>query len=659
MDLTGPARLDEWLEADGLGGFASGTASGIRTRRYHALLLPATTPPAGRIVLVNGIEAWIETGGQRHALTSQMYAPDVRHPDGEDRIVRFTPSPWPSWRFRLWDGLEILQEYFVPRGHAAIVMSWTAIERAAGRANGDIRLFVRPLVSGRDLHTLHRENGVFRFAADVQGACVRWAPYPGLPGITAGSNGAYDHDPVWYRNFLYTEERERGLDDREDLASPGLFSFDLATGGALLVLGSPDAPWLRDRDLSSAGARSTATMVDWVRRIRAVEQMRRGRLNTRLAAAADAYIVHGTRGRTIIAGYPWFTDRGRDTFLALRGLCISGDRLADARAILLAWADEVSEGMLPNRFAEHGGAPVYDSVDAALWYVIAVNDLLQEMAQRRRRLRVRETRALQGAVLAIVGGCAAGTRHGIRMDADGLLAAGAPGVRLTWMDAKIGDRAITPRVGKPVEIQALWINALAIATRIDERWLEPLERARSAFPARFWNAESGSLHDVVDVDHVRGTVDRSCRPNQILAVGGLPLGLLDHTRAARVVDAVERRLLTPLGLRSLAPGEPGYAARCAGGPFERDLAYHQGTVWPWLIGPFLDAWLRVRGNTGATRAEARRRFVEPLLAHLDTAGLGHVSEIADAEAPHEPRGCPFQAWSLGELMRAEQWTANG
>jgi glycogen debranching enzyme len=268
-------------------------------------------------------------------------------------------------------------------------------------------------------------------------------------------------------------------------------------------------------------------------------------------------------------------------------------------------------------------------------------------------LTASDREALEFAVLSIVDGYAAGTRYGIRLDDDGLLAAGVPGVQLTWMDARVGDRVITPRIGKPVEIQALWLNALRVAARFNRAWLEPLSRGQRAFADRFWN-DGGYLTDVVDVDHVPGTRDDTFRPNQILAVGGLPLAIIDGARARAVVESVEVRLVTPIGLRSLASGEPGYAARYEGDSSARDAVYHQGTVWPWLIGPFVDAWLRVNGNTTARRAEARRRFVDPLFDHLREAGLGHVSEIADAEAPFTPRGCPFQAWSLGELIRLDR-----
>jgi glycogen debranching enzyme len=258
---------------------------------------------------------------------------------------------------------------------------------------------------------------------------------------------------------------------------------------------------------------------------------------------------------------------------------------------------------------------------------------------------------LRDAVEAILSAYARGTRYGIRMDDDGLLAAGVPGFQVTWMDAKVGDWVVTPRIGKPVEVQALWLNALLIGSSWNGKWQAVYARGLESFRARFFNEEGGFLNDVVDVNHVPGAVDASFRPNQIFAVGGLPLPLLEAERARRVVDAVEARLLTPLGLRSLAPGEPGYVTHYEGGVAQRDGAYHQGTVWPWLIGPFVEAWIRVRGGTAAAKRQARTRFLEPLQVHLDAAGLGHVSEIADAEPPHTPRGCPFQAWSVGEALR--------
>jgi len=388
-------------------------------------------------------------------------------------------------------------------------------------------------------------------------------------------------------------------------------------------------------------------------RLRQSEQAPRHQFGSRLERAADAYLVTRAGGRTIVAGYPWFTDWGRDTFISLRGLCIATGRLPEARSILLEWAGHVSEGTLPNRFADQGDTAEYNTVDASLWYVIAVHEYLHAVESQSRQVPARDRRLLGDAVRAILAGHVRGTRYGIRADGDGLLSAGEPGVPLTWMDAKVGDWVVTPRIGKPVEIQALWLNALRAGEAFTSEHRPVLAAGRRAFAERFWDGQSGWLYDVVDAEHVAGRIDRSLRPNQIFAVGGLPWPLLSGERARRVVDLVEQRLWTPLGLRTLAPGEPGYRGRYEGDVHSRDGAYHQGTVWPWLLGAFVEAWVRVRGGGSDVRAEARERFLAPLFAHLQRAGVGHISEIADADFPHEPRGCPFQAWSVGEALRLE------
>lgn len=636
--MSEPIAEREWLEPDGRGAFASGTVRGIRTRRYHALLMAATTPPTGRVTLVNGVEAWLEVGGERLPLTSQYYAPGVLVPDAGVPTAAFDSDPWPRWTLRVGDHLELEHAVMLSSDIPAVVLTWRLL-----RPTRACRLSVRPLMSGRDIHALHHENPVMCFDADTTSDRVVWRPYTSLPAILARSNGRYRHEPVWYRQFLYTEEMARGLDAVEDLAAPGIFEWDLSRGEAALVLTAP-------RHATEATA-FRQSLGRWLAGVRRTETRRRAACPTRLHRAADAYLVRRGRGTTIIAGYPWFTDWGRDTFVALRGLCLTTGRLKDAREILGAWVEVVSEGMLPNCFTEQGSRAMYNSVDASLWFVIATDALLQTAQATRQRLPRQECARLLAAVDAILTGYARGTRYGIRLDDDALLACGAPGVALTWMDAKLGNWVVTPRIGKPVEVQTLWLNALAIGAATDERWRGPLERGRRAFAERFWNPARGCLYDVVDVDHRAGECDGRVRPNQILAVGGLPLALLEGERAARVVATVEQHLLTPLGLRTLAPDDPDYQPRYQGDVRRRDGAYHQGTVWPWLMGPFVDAWLRIHGDTRATRATARRRFLDPLLAHLDQAGLGHISEIADAEAPFTPRGCPFQAWSVGEVLR--------
>ncbi len=631
--------MREWLEADGLGGFASGTASGIRTRRYHALLLTARTPPTGRVVLVNGFDAFVETAAGRYAISSQRYAPGVTHPDGAARIERFEHEPWPRWIYALPDGTRISQEIFVPRDASAVAVTWKLLAGA-----GPITLEMRPFHSGRDYHALHHENAAFRFEpVETPDRTLRFQPYDDLPAFRVRSNGAFFPAHDWYRAFVYDEERARGLDFSEDLASAAVFRFDL--GGEAVWLAAAEGS---ERVLGSGGAEAA------LESLRLSERSRRSRFAAALEKSADAYLVRRGAGRTIIAGYPWFTDWGRDTFISLRGLCLATGRLAEAEGILLEWSSSVSEGMLPNFFPDAGAPPEFNSVDASLWYVVAVYEYFEAMAAAGGRASKGSVARLRTAVEAILSGYAKGTRFGIRADSDGLLSAGQPGVALTWMDARVGDRVVTPRVGKPVEVQALWLNALWIATAFSDHWRELHDRGLASFHERFWNEEAGSLNDVVDPGHEPGQADATFRPNQIFAVGGLPFPIVEGERARRIVDAVEARLATPLGLRSLSPDDPRYAGRYEGGPAQRDGTYHQGTVWPYLAGAFVDAWVRVRGGTPEAREEARRRFADPLRAHLSEAGLGHVSEIADGDAPHTPRGCPFQAWSLGELLRIER-----
>ncbi|GAC1339901.1 MAG: amylo-alpha-1,6-glucosidase [Acetobacteraceae bacterium] len=592
--------------------------SGERTRRYHALLLAAVTPPTGRVVLVNGLEVWAETASGPVFLSTQRYWPDVSHPDGAQRISGFDLDPWPTWRFRL-PGNVVIQEILA--SDAGTLIRW----RLEGP--GACTLSVRPLLSGRDYHALHRVNPVFDFAAAERPGAVTWQPYKSMPAITARGNFGYRHAPDWYHQFVYAEEQARGLDCVEDLAAPGILSWDLAAGPATLLL------------TTGNNASDHSDVIETERR-RRVSRPQRDR-------AAGQYIVRRGAGRSVIAGYPWFTDWGRDTFIAMRGLMLATGRVAEAGQVLGTWAGAVSEGMLPNRFPDRGDAPEYNAVDASLWFVVAASEYLDRVPG--------DAPLLRPAIEAILVGYEAGTRFGIGADGDGLLRAGRPGVALTWMDARLGEWVVTPRIGKPVEVQALWVNALHVGAGFAPRWAELEARAHAAVLARFPDQQTGGLVDVIDVDGVSGAVDRSVRPNQVFAAGGLPLNLLDADATRRMLALVEAKLLTPIGLRTLDPAAPEYIGCYRGGPASRDAAYHQGTVWPWLMGPFVQAWLRARGFTPAALDEARTRFLAPLLAHLQVAGLGHVSEVADGDPPHRPGGCPFQAWSLGELIRIESW----
>src|SRR6266850_832771 len=417
---------DEWLEADGLGGFASETVSGIRTRRYHALLLTATKPPAGRIVLVNGFDALVETEKSNHALSSQLYPPDVMHPDGAKRIIEFEREPWPKWIFALEDGTKIEQQIFALNGASLIALSWCLLKPATKAV-----LTVTPFLSCRDYHSMHHENSAFQFQPEINGATLAWRPYPGIPGIIALHNGEYRHQPDWYRNFVYAQERERGLDFTEDLAAPGKIRMDLSVGEGILIFAAEGF----DDGALAQGQTAENLIAD----LRANGHKRRVSFATSLDHAADTYLVKRGNGKTIVAGYPWFTDWGRDTFIALRGLCLAAGRLDEARDILLEWAGAVSRGMLPNRFPDRGDEPEFNAVDASLWYVVAVHDYLAAALAAGRSPGAATQATLSRAVDAILTGYAEGTRFGIRAAEDGLLAAGEPGVQLTWMDARVGD----------------------------------------------------------------------------------------------------------------------------------------------------------------------------------------------------------------------------
>jgi predicted glycogen debranching enzyme len=628
----------EWLEPDGQGGYAMGAGDGIRTRRYHGLLQVAVKPPEGRMMLVADLEVTLVTARGTYPLSSHRYRGDVIHPDGHTRLATFTYEPWPRWEWACEDGTRVALELAVgPGGRAKTVLRWTRL--AAGHAEfggtGPATLAVRPLLAGRDYHATHHENSAFRFAAEVRGERVTWRPYDGVPAICALANARYDHAPDWYRHFVLETERARGLDFEEDLATPGTFVFDLAAGPAALAF--------------AAGAGLDGeTARDLVERTFAAEHARRAAFPGELERAASQYIAGRGSGQTVIAGYPWFCDWGRDTFVALRGLCLATDNRDIARRILLQWGGAVSEGMLPNRYDEQDAQPEYNTVDAALWFAIAAEAYVGSGP-----VEPADRRVLDEAIAAIVAGYARGTRHRIAGTDDGLLACGEPGLQLTWMDAKVNGDVITARIGKPVEVQALWLNVLAIAGKREPRWRERFERGRAAFVARFWDGELGQLHDVVDCDHVAGTVDRTCRPNQIFAVGGLPLVLLDDARAKAVVETAFRRLWTVAGPRSLVEDDPRYRGRYEGDREHRDRAYHNGPAWPWLAGAFVEAWLRVRGGGDEAKREARTRFLDPLLARRDRAGLGHLSEICDGDPPHLPRGCPFQAWSVAEVLRLD------
>ena len=641
----------EWLEADGLGGFASGAVSGVRSRRYHALLLAARTPPTDRFVLVNGVEAWFKAPSvDAFPLTAHRYVPGVVHPQGFRWLESFTPTPWPTWIFRLDGRIRVQHEVVVPRGASLVLLAWRLLREADSGT-----LTVRPLLSVREYHHLHRENPAFDFRPEVAEQRLTWRPYWGVPEVTAQFSGTYTHAPEWYRSFLYEEERRRGLDHVEDLASPGEFAFELSGACPEAILAF------------STGAHTIAEGADlgeWASGVRESERARRAALGAGLTRAADAYIVKRGLNVTIVAGYPWFTDWGRDTFLAMRGLCLSTGRLDDARRILVEWSRAQVGGLLPNRFPDEGAQPEFNSVDAALWFVQAAHDFLVAARDAGLALPAGEEKLIRRTCLRVIEAYMQGAGQGIRMDVDGLLSCGERNSSLTWMDARVQGRAITPRVGKPVEVQALWINAVRLCASDRAELAAVAARASSSFLQRFWDGDRGHLADVVDADHQKGAIDPSLRPNQLLAIGGLRHQVLSGEPARRVVELCERELLTPMGLRTLSAHDSSYRGVYSGDAVYRDEAYHNGTAWPWLLGPFVEAWVRVRGardprSLAGARSEALERFVNPLLSNPRAGGLGHIAEIADGDPPHAPRGCPFQAWSVGEVLRLRHTVLGG
>ncbi len=541
----------EWLEADGLGGFASGTVGGHRTRRYHALLLNATTPPTGRMVLVAGLEVWLETAAGSFALSTQRYAPDVTHPDGHARIVDFRSEPWPTWNFRAEDGTLIRQEILACHGRGEVVVRWRLLSLP-----GQVRLFVRPLLAGRDYHSLHHENGGFDFSAEVTGARVLWRPYPGVPAISAIGDGSYRQDPAWYRNFQYDAERERGLDFTEDLASPGVFSWTLNGHAVTLMLAAGEADPAVD-----AGC-----LID-------LEARRRKGFASPLERAADAFVVQRGRGKTIVAGYPWFTDWGRDTFIALRGFLTLPQGPALARDILLAWAGAVSEGMLPNRFPDSGETPEFNAVDASLWYVIAVHDYLKAV----RDLDEAEVATLLRRRRADPHGLP--RRHALRHpDGRGRPADGRRAGRAADLDGRQDRRLGGDAAGSASRSRSRRCGSTRSGSAA--AWRRNGARSTATRWPRSSCASGTSSGAASTTSSTRATSpgrnDASLRPNQILAVGGLPYQVLVEPYATRVVETVERELLTPLGLRSLAPGEPGYRPTYGGGVLERDFGLSPG-----------------------------------------------------------------------------------
>jgi predicted glycogen debranching enzyme len=627
----------EWLETNGLGGFASSTIIGLNTRRYHGLLVASTKPPVGRMVLLSKMEETLVIDGRRYELSANCY-PDVVYPQGHQYLKEFRQDPFPVFIYRI-GGLELEKSVFMVHGE-----NTTAIQyELRGAIPVACTLELRPLIAFRDYHSTTHENGALDPRFEIGGDSVKVAPYQDLPPLYLSHSGAdVQRAGSWYRNFEYNVERERGLDYREDLFNPLVLVFDLHRNASADVLASTMGQGTR----SPAALR--AAEIERRKAVAASAPSHQPLIQT-LTAAADQFLVRRGDQSTVIAGYHWFSDWGRDTMITLPGLTLATGRYDVAKSILLAFAAHVDRGMLPNRFPDAGEKPEYNTVDATLWFFEAVRALAACTGD------YEFVRANLYEVLSdIVAWHEHGTRYGIRADNDGLLNAGEPGVQLTWMDAKIGDWVVTPRHGKPVEIQALWYNALRIMEGFAERYGhdrdgahygELADRARASFAKLFWNASEGCLYDVIDGEARDGTM----RPNQILAVS-LFHKMVTADQATRIIRTVERHLLTPFGLRSLAPSDPQYRGRYKDGPRSRDSAYHQGTVWPWLLGPFLKAYIEVNRRSPIALRQAEE-WLLPLRRFIENEGVGQLPEVFDGDAPHRPGGCIAQAWSVAELLR--------
>ena len=628
----------EWLETNGLGGFACGTITGANTRRYHGLLTAALNPPGGRMLLLAKLEETLIVGERRIDLSTNEYVGAI-HPEGYLALTGFRLDPFPIWTFAV-EGIVLEKAVFMPLGSNTVQAEYKLLQAPAGAG---LLLEIRPLVAFRDSSCTTHENSALNAAVVSEPNSASIQPYTSLPALHFAHNAAQlGSQGYWYRNFLYRVERARGLDFQEDLFNPFVLSWNLSQTPCAQVIAST-----QQYDIRTADAVHNAEIAR--RKKLASTSPEDDPLVRALTIAADQFLVRRGKEWTVIAGYPWFTDWGRDTMISLPGLTLFTAKEDIARSILRNFARDVDMGMLPNRFANSGAAE-FNTVDAALWFFeaarayAAATDDYDFICEE-----------LYPVLNTMIDWHIKGTRYNIKAAEDGLLHAGAPGVQLTWMDAKIGDHVVTPRYGKPVEIEALWYNALRtmedFAARLGDEVLQKkysamASRASETFNRIFWNENEHCLYDVVN----SGAPDASLRPNQIFAVS-LHYSMLSMERARAVVEIVQRELLTPFGLRTLNRSDPRYRATYEGGQESRDSAYHHGTVWPWLFGPFISAYVRVNGGTAQSRAQARDllRGIEP---HLTQAGLGQISEVFDADPPHYPRGCFAQAWSVAEILRA-------
>ena len=650
-----PLIRQEWLITNGRGGFASGTALGIPTRRYHGLLVAAARPPLERWMMLSAVLERIGVSGRYHEMAAFEFD-HIIHPTGyqhrTDFAVRNTPpDPWVRFAYA-HDGMTLTKQVVLPHGRDEVSVRY----RLEGPPGERLHLELLPFLALRDFHGLTRAfPGIYPIQQIREFVTVD--AYRTGPRLWMSAQQREDRTPVtfeqrpdWWYGIRYREESARGLEDHEDLFVPGCFRAEGT--GVIEVEFRAVADFTSDLSAMPAPrpALTPVSPPSITPQARPVED--------RLREAAQAFVVARQRDgnselTTILAGCPWFGDWGRDTFIALPGLLLETERFAEAQQVLEVFASAQQDGLIPNRFSDYGDGRDYNSVDASLWFIHAADAYVTASGDQEAWPQV-----LGPACQRIVDAFIAGTRFGIHVTDDGLVNCGDASTQLTWMDAKCGNEAFTPRHGKPVEINALWYHGLCVMAKRARssdpdgaaRYRELAERARHAFVDTFWYDDGKYLYDVVR----DRWGDPAVRPNQIFAVS-LPNSPLDRSRQREVLNCVEQRLLTPYGQRSLCPRHPAYCGRYQGGPYQRDRVYHQGTVWAWLIGPYVEAWLRVHDFSAAAKAKMRQHL-QPLVDHLDDAGIGSISEIFDGDAPHTPRGSIAQAWSVAELLRAWRMT---
>jgi predicted glycogen debranching enzyme len=640
------AESREWLVTNGIGGYASGTISGNLTRRYHGLLVAALQPPLGRTQLVATLNEIVRYAGAEFSLATHRWYSGAIDPQGYLNLESFhLEGTTPVWTFALADAL-LEKRVWMRQGENTTYIQYTLV-----RGSTPVEMELKAFVNYRDFHSLTRAGNWQMNLQPVEHGLKVMAFEGARPFYLFSAQASCEPRQDWYRDCYFAQETERGLDDREDRLLAAVFRAKLEIGSSLTIVATTEADGSLDVETARAerANREVKLFQSWQAKNETYAEKAPSWL-WQLILAADQFIVERSLpempdGRSIIAGYHWFGDWGRDTMISLPGLTLATGRPDVAKRILLAFSRYVDAGMLPNNFPDGGGKPEYNTGDATLGYFEAIRHYFVATQDTATLLQ------LFPILAGIIDAHVKGTRYNIRVDpADGLLFAGSPGVQLTWMDAKVGDWVVTPRTGKPVEINALWINALESIAEFARLLKQPGEgyeklavKAKKNFQ-KFWNAARSCCYDVIDAPGIGN--DASLRPNQIFAIS-LPASLLSNEQQKSIVAVCAQHLLTSYGLRSLAPGEPGYTGHYGGSPRDRDAAYHQGTVWGWLLGPFALAHYRVYRDRVAAL-----RFLEPLGRQIYSSGLGTLSEIFDGDAPFTPRGAIAQAWTVAEVLRA-------